>query len=109
MQRPLWASTSTKNPTYYDLLYVDNLVGDETVNTLPDLTLAAVLDHGDFSISLLADTQSIASAAAVLDGLGEDVSLAAVTQRLEDDGVAAFEKAYDELLATVASKIQAPK
>ncbi len=108
VQRPLWASTSTKNPTYYDLLYVDNLVGDETVNTLPDLTLAAVLDHGDFAISLLADAQSIALAAAVLDGLGEEVSLAAVTQRLEDDGVAAFEKAYDELLATVASKIQAP-
>ena len=78
------------------------------MNTLPDLTLAAVLDHGDFAISLLADAQSIALAAAVLDGLGEDVSLAAVTQRIEDDGVAAFEKAYDELLATVASKIQAP-
>jgi len=106
VQRPLWASTSTKNPTYYDLLYVDNIVGDETVNTMPDLTLAAVLDHGDFSISLLADAQSTATAAAVLDGLGTDVSLASVTERLEDEGVAAFATAYDELLATVASKIQ---
>ena len=106
VQRPLWASTSTKNPTYYDLLYVDNIVGDETVNTMPDLTLAAVLDHGDFSISLLVDAQSTAAAAAVLDGLGVDVSLTAVTERLEEDGVEAFASAYDELLATVASKIQ---
>lgn len=107
VQRPLWASTSTKNPSYYDLLYVDNIVGDETVNTMPDLTLASVLDHGDFSISLLADAQSTAIAAAVLNGLGADVSLASVTEQLEEDGVAAFASAYDELLATVASKIQA--
>lgn len=105
VQRPLWASTSTKDPAYYDLLYVDRLVADETVNTMPDATLAGVLDHGDFSSSLLASPESIDATAAVLDQL-DDVSLSEVTERLEIDGVKAFVDAYEELLATVAAKIK---
>ena len=58
VQRPLWASTSTKNPSYPDLLYVDRLVAHETVNTMPDKTLADVLDHGDFSSSYLLNDDS---------------------------------------------------
>ena len=105
VQRPLWASTSTKNPAYYDLLYVDSLVADETVNTMPDATLEGVLDHGDFSTSLLVDDSSIALAAARLDDLIGTVSLDAVTDRLETEGVQAFITSYDELLATVATKM----
>ncbi|MHB1087953.1 MAG: transaldolase [Acidimicrobiales bacterium] len=105
VQRPLWASTSTKNPSYPDLLYVDPIVGDETVNTMPDPTLAAVLDHGDFTRSLLGDEESIARQTKLLGELPSTVSLAAVTERLEIDGVAAFSSSYDELLATVAAKI----
>ncbi len=106
VQRPLWASTSTKNPTYYDLLYVDNIVSDETVNTMPDLTLAAVLHHGDFTTSMLESPESAASAAAALELLPDEISLDAVTDKLEAEGVAAFVDSYDELLATVAAKLR---
>jgi transaldolase len=105
VQRPLWASTSTKNPAYPDLLYVDPIVGDETVNTMPDPTLAAVLDHGDFTRSLLASSESIELQTKLLEALPSTVSLAAVTERLEIDGVNAFSTSYDELLSTVAAKI----
>ncbi|MGH9020306.1 MAG: transaldolase [Acidimicrobiales bacterium] len=103
VQRPLWASTSTKNPAYDELIYVDHLVGAETVNTMPDATLAAAFDHGDFDRSALLDpvtTDDVASALSRLDG----VDLDHVTARLEADGVEAFASSYDELLATVATK-----
>ena len=106
VQRPLWASTSTKNPTYYDLLYVDPIVGDETVNTMPDATLEGVLDHGDFSRSLLLSDESIAREASRLFQLPENVSLDAVTEKLETDGVNSFVSSYEELLATVTAKIE---
>jgi len=106
VQRPLWASTSTKNPSYYDLLYVDYIVGDETVNTMPDATLAGVLDHGNFTSTLLASCEGIDEAAARLDALAPDVSLRAVTDKLEVDGVSSFAASYDELLATISSKIE---
>lgn len=106
VQRPLWASTSTKNPAYNDLLYVDTLVADETVNTMPDSTLAAELDHGRFDRSELGDADSIESASRRIDELPAGVSLQAVTDRLEIDGVAAFAASYDEVLATVSAKLQ---
>jgi transaldolase len=109
VQRPLWASTSTKNPTYFDLLYVDSIVANETVNTMPDATLAGVLDHGDFTHSLLADAHTIEEASNVVKKLPSDVSLRDVTEKLEVDGVQAFVDAYEELLATVATKIQSSK
>jgi transaldolase len=109
VQRPLWASTSTKNPSYDDLLYVNNIVADETVNTMPDATLAAVLDHANFSSSKLLDEDSCATLAKVLEALSPDVSLDSVTDQLEVEGVAAFAKSYEELLATVASKMHLAK
>jgi len=106
VQRPLWASTSTKNPAYFDLLYVDTIVADETVNTMPDATLSAVLDHGNFASSTLLSDESIAAAGAVLEELPDGISLAAVTEKLENDGVSAFVASYEELLKTIAEKIQ---
>ncbi|HEY5104308.1 MAG TPA: transaldolase [Acidimicrobiales bacterium] len=105
IQRPLWASTSTKNPTYDDLLYVNAIVANETVNTMPDGTLADVLDHADFSASNLLSKEKCHETADLLKNLEPDVSLAAVTEQLEIDGVAAFSKSYEELLATVSSKM----
>jgi transaldolase len=109
VQRPLWASTSTKDPTYFDLLYVDTIVADETVNTMPDATLAATLDHGDFATSNLLTDERIGAAAAVLDDLPDNVSLAAVTAKLENDGVAAFVASYEDLLKTVSEKMHGTK
>lgn len=109
VQRPLWASTSTKNPTYYDLLYVDNIVANETVNTMPDATLAGVLNHGNFSHSLLANDKTIEEATKHLQLLPSNVSLLDVTNTLEEDGVQAFVDSYEELLATVAKKIAISK
>lgn len=105
VQRPLWASTSTKNPSYDDLLYVNNIVADETVNTMPDATLAAVLDHANFATSKLLNEDTCDALAKVLNALSPDVSLDHVTDQLEVEGVAAFSKSYEELLATVASKM----
>ena len=104
VQRPLWASTSVKNPAYDELLYVDSLVGDETVNTMPDATLAAAAARGGDGPSALATPEATRECAAALDRL-DGVDLAEVTARLEADGVAAFDAAYDELLATVAAKL----
>jgi len=106
VQRPLWASTSTKNPSYYDLLYVDSIVGNETVNTMPDPTLDGVLDHGDFSSSLLSTPEEVAKAASLLSELPSSVLLEAVTDKLERDGVQSFIDSYADLLTTVANKIQ---
>jgi transaldolase len=102
VQRPLWASTSTKNPEYPDTLYVDTLIGPDTVNTLPDDTLAAVEDHGVLARTVDADPDA---ARAVIDQLAEvGVDLADVTRQLEDEGVAAFAKSFDELLAVLQTK-----
>lgn len=101
-QRPLWASTSTKNPAYSDVLYVDELIGPNTVNTMPDQTLEAFLDHGTVRRTVDDD---LAGAHATIDALDEvGVDLADVTRTLEDEGVAAFSKSFDELLATLAGK-----
>ena len=105
VQRPLWASTSTKNPAYDELLYVDSIAADETVTTMPDATLAAALARGSYGDSILRDGERIGAALATLDALGSSVDLAEVTQRLEDEGVAAFIASYDELLATVRTKL----
>ena len=104
VQRPLWASTSVKNPDYDELLYVDNLVGDETDNTMPDATLNAAGQRGRFERSLLRDAPSTMRAADAFDRLGEEVDLASITDRLEVEGVKAFVDSYEEVLATVAAK-----
>ena len=103
-QRPLWASTSTKNPAYPDLLYVDNLIGPDTVNTMPDATVDAFLDHGVLRRTI---DEGVDEARAVLDRLAQaGVDLDDVTQVLEDEGVAAFVKSFDELLEALATKVR---
>ena len=105
MQRPLWASTSTKNPAYPDTLYVDELIGPDSVNTLPDATLAAFEDHGTVSRTVDVDLDD---ARRTLDGLAEvGVDLDAITAKLEADGVASFAASFDDLLATLAERIGA--
>ncbi|WP_419928697.1 transaldolase [Candidatus Poriferisocius sp.] len=101
VQRPLWASTSTKNPAYPDTLYVDQLIGPDTVNTLPDATLEAFLDHGELARTVDADP---ATAQAVLDRVTDvGVDLEAVAHRLEDEGVSAFVKSFDDLIESLTA------
>ncbi len=102
VQRPLWASTSTKNPAYTDLLYVDTLIGSDTVNTMPDATVDAFLDHGTVARTI---DDGVAEAKAVLDRIeAVGVSLSDVSATLESEGVAAFAKSFDELLQTLQDK-----
>jgi transaldolase len=101
-QRPLWASTGTKNPSYPDTLYVDTLIGPATVNTMPSKTIEAFLDHG--TVSRTVDTD-VADAERVIARLAESgISLADVTHQLEEEGIASFVKSFDSLLAGVESK-----
>ncbi len=103
-QRPLWASTSTKNPAYPDLLYVDPLVGADTVNTVPPKTLEAILDHGRAAPTV---DQHLDEAAASLAALAQaGIDLAAVTDQLEADGVASFEKSFETLMASLEAKLR---
>jgi transaldolase len=105
VQRPLWASTSTKNPDYADLAYVNSLIGPNTVNTMPDATLDDFLDHGVVARTV---DESASEARKVLDDLGElGVDMADVAQTLEDEGVAAFAKSFDELLQRLTDKANA--
>jgi transaldolase/glucose-6-phosphate isomerase len=102
VQRPLWASTGTKNPAYSDTLYVDDLIGPHTVNTLPPATLQAVLDHGRVERTIDRDPKAAFARLARLAELGID--LAAVTQKLQDDGVAAFAKSFESLMESIGRK-----
>ena len=103
VQRPLWASTSTKNPAYPDTLYVDQLIGPDTVNTLPDATLDAFEDRGVVARTLDADPDA---ARAVLDRLAQvGVDLVDATDTLEVEGVASFEKSFTSLLETLSGKV----
>ena len=99
LQRPLWASTSTKNPDYPDTLYVDSLIGPHTVNTLPDSTLEAFADHGTVARTVDADLDEARRAVADLARLGID--LEEVATKLEAEGVGSFAKSFDEALATL--------
>jgi transaldolase len=104
VQRPLWASTSTKNPAYPDTMYVDMLIGPQTVNTMPDQTLDDYLDHGTGARTVDAD---LAGAHRVLDELAKvGVDLDDVTKTLEEEGVASFSKSFDELLTSLESKAE---
>jgi transaldolase/glucose-6-phosphate isomerase len=99
VQRPLWASTSTKNPAYPDTIYVDNLIGPETVNTVPPATLEAFRDHGVPAVTLTRDLDKSKEALAQLEAAG--ISMEQVTQELEDEGVKAFADAFSQLLTTI--------
>jgi transaldolase len=102
VQRLLWASTSTKNPAYPDLMYVDQLIGPDTVNTMPDQTIEAFLDHGTVARTVDADPNESTRTLQNLGDLGID--LADVARVLEDEGVASFAKSFDELLEALESK-----
>jgi transaldolase len=104
VQRPLWASTSTKNPALKDTQYVDTLIGPDTVNTLPDATLEAFDDHG--SVARTVDTvESIVSAHSVMQAVAaQGVDLVDVAKTLEHEGVASFVKSFEELMSTLESR-----
>lgn len=105
VQRPLWASTSTKNPAYRDVIYVEALIGPDTVNTLPPATLDAFRDHGETARTVDTDIDLAVRHLAELEGLG--VSLADVTGQLLRDGVASFQASFDSLLAGLDRKSRA--
>lgn len=101
-QRPLWASTSTKNPAYRDVLYVEELIGPDTVNTIPPATLAAFNDHGVVEARIHRDLAGARALFGRLDRLG--VPVEALIDQLEDEGVKAFAKSYEDLLATLETR-----
>ena len=102
VQRPLWASTSTKNPAYSDLLYVENLIGPDTVDTMPQATITALLEHGQPSQTL---EQDVEGAELLFDSLEEiGISMEEVTAKLLAEGVKSFTDSYDELLANIEGK-----
>ena len=102
VQRPLWASTSSKNPAYPDTLYVDNLIGPDTVNTLPPATLEDFLDHGKVAATVETDVDGARMRIAELAELGIDLD--AITNKVLDEGVAAFAKSFEGLIASIAEK-----
>jgi transaldolase len=102
VQRPLWASTSTKNPDFPDTLYVDELIGPHTVNTLPDTTLEAFADHGTLSRRVDEGVDEARAVWAALADVGVDMG--DVAAQLEREGVSSFEKAFDELIAALETK-----
>jgi transaldolase len=105
VQRPLWASTSTKNPAYPDLAYVDTLVGPDTVNTMPDDTIAAFMDHGAPERTVDADPDVSRRQLERIEAAGVD--MADVARTLEDEGAATFTKSFDELLQRLSDKANA--
>jgi transaldolase / glucose-6-phosphate isomerase len=103
-QRVLWASTSTKNPNYRDVIYVEELIGPDTVNTMPPATIEAFRDHGRLRNALMED---VPGAQKVMDDLARaGISIKQVTDKLTDDGVKLFADAFDKLLAAVAKSTQ---
>ena len=102
LQRPLWASTGTKNTAYSDVLYIEQLIGPHTINTIPPPTLNAFRDHGRVQPTLEAGEQDAEQALARLAKLGID--LGAITEKLLVDGITAFTHSLDELLASLNKK-----
>ncbi|MGK2935337.1 MAG: transaldolase [Gemmatimonadaceae bacterium] len=103
LQRPLWASTSTKNPAYRDTIYVEELIGPNTVNTLPPATLEAFRDHGVVKQCLTEGLDQAQLCLAELEAAG--ISMEEVTDKLLVDGLASFQKSFDQLTAGLAKKM----
>jgi len=102
VQRPLWASTSTKNPEYPDTLYIDNLIGPDTVNTMPDATIDAFERRGTVACTI---NKGLDEARQVMEDLAKvGVDMADVSRTLEEEGVASFSKSFDELMGTLGEK-----
>ena len=102
LQRPLWASTSTKNPAYRDVLYVEQLIGSDTVNTMPPATIDAFRDHGVAATTVDADLDSAERVISDLAAAG--IPLNSVTDQLLTEGLASFQKSFDTLIAGLESK-----
>jgi transaldolase len=106
-QTPLWASTGTKNPAYSDLLYVEPLIGPETINTLPDATLAAFQQHGKVRATLTEDIAEVSLQIAALAGLGIDLD--EVGESLQAEGLHLFAEAYRAILADMSPAAPSPR
>ena len=105
VQRPLWASTSTKNPAYRDVMYVEQLIGPDSVNTMPPQTIDAFRDHGVVARTVDA---GVDDAQHVIETLRrEGISIESVTDKLLVDGIASFQKSFDELIAGLQKKTKA--
>ncbi len=105
VQRPLWASTGTKNPAYPDTYYVDELIGPNTVNTMPQQTMDAFMDHGNVNEDSV--TSNFGDALKVLSSLADkQINLEEIAARLETEGIEAFEKDFSSLLVTLEQKIE---
>ena len=102
VQRPLWASTSTKNPLYPDTLYVDQLIGPDTVNTLPENTIRAFQDHGSVARTIDVDVSDAEHVMRAMSAAGVDMD--AVGRMLENDGIAAFQESFTHVIGTLAAK-----
>jgi transaldolase len=102
VQRPLWASTSTKNPAYRDVMYVEDLIGPDTVNTMPPATITAFADHGITKRTVDTHIDEERALIAKLEQFG--VPLAGITDTLLRDGLASFERSFDTLIAGLESK-----
>src|SRR6185503_3953929 len=101
-QRVLYGSTGTKNPKYSDVLYVENLIGPNTVNTMPPETIDAFLDHGKVELTLERDLEDARAHLEMLEKLG--INLNEVTRQLLDEGVEKFIKPFDAVMKTIAEK-----
>jgi len=103
VQRPLWASTSTKNPDYRDVMYVEELIGADTVDTMPPATIDAFRDHGVVDKTV---DRKVAAAEGLLKEIeAVGISVREVTDKLLVDGIASFQKSFDELIAGLESKV----
>jgi transaldolase len=102
VQRPLWASTSTKNPAYRDVMYVEELIGPDTINTMPQSTMQAFKEHGKVSRTVDVSVDNARDIMEKLNAAGIDMRL--VTAQLEDEGIAGFSKSYDALIADIDKK-----
>jgi hypothetical protein len=105
-QRPLWASTGTKNPHYPDVLYVEELIGPDVINTMPDHTLHAFADHGKIARTI--DTDPAAADRTLADAAAAGIDLERVTDELEREGVRSFCDSYHQLLDCIQSKLDTP-
>ena len=102
IQRPLWASTGTKNASYADVLYIEALIGPDTITTIPPATIDAFRDHGRVRVTLGTEEEEVEAVLATAAALGVDVH--AITEQLQADGIAAFASSFDQLVATVGEK-----
>ena len=102
IQRPLWASTGTKNASYADVLYIEALIGPDTITTIPPATMDAFRDHGRVRVTLGTEEEEVKAVPGTAAALGVDVH--AITEQLQADGIAAFASSFDQLVATVGEK-----